>query len=301
MAILINQLNSMKHNIVTIFFLLFSTILFSQQEVINLYKGTAPGSESWNWTEKETSNTPIKLKVIYNITTPTLTFFPADSSTANGSAIIICPGGGFRVLNIEHEGINVARELNKKGVAVFILKYRLVKSNTETPWEEMINNMKDMPKFRQNNLDVLNLATRDAETAMRYVKNNTDKYHIDKNKIGIIGFSAGGALAIRLSLSEQVDIIPDFSGFIYSTFNPNDYNTPTGITPPAFIACATDDMIASPSNSIELYNLWINNKRPAELHIFTKGGHGLRGSVSSKNWIHRFTDWLNVQVIQQTN
>ena len=271
----------------------------AQQKIIPLYNGPAPGSENWDWEEKEFFvKTPLNANVVYNVSKPTLTVFTPDS--ANGTAIIICPGGALRVLNIETEGSFVAKELNKKGITVFLLKYRLVHTITGDPWEEAVNSLKDTSKLkRDNNALVSKMATEDAVAAIQYVRQHAAEYKIDEKKTGVIGFSAGGLLAINLSTNEKAALRPNFAGIIYSVFRHNEHTVPLN-APPVFIACATDDVRAASTNSINLYGAWIASKSSAELHIYSKGGHGLRGSVESGNWIIRFTDWLDSQGLLKT-
>jgi acetyl esterase/lipase len=280
--------------------LFISCILNAQQKVIPLYNGAAPGSENWNWEEKEfLAGPPMNAKVAYNVVKPTLTVFIPDS--ANGTAIIICPGGALRVLNIEHEGTKVARELNKKGITVFMLKYRLVRTTTEDPFQEALNSLKDTSKLkRDNNALISKMANDDAMIAITYVRKHAAEFSIDPSRVGAIGFSGGGSLAIRLSSSEKKEIRPDFAGIIYARYNSIDYPAVPEDAPPVFIACASDDTLAVPSNSLNLYKAWIDKKRSAELHIFTKGSHGLRGSQASRNWILRFTEWLDTQGLLKT-
>jgi acetyl esterase/lipase len=270
-----------------------STRTAGQQQVIQLYKGAAPGSENWNWEEKETSNTPIKFKIAYNVTHPTLTVYRPD--TSNGTAIIIFPGGGMRVVNIENEGSKVAQELNKKGITVFVLKYRVVRSMTANPWQEMMENMKDTVRFRADNAAIRNMVREDATNAMLYVRKHAADFKIDSNRVGVLGFSAGGGLAIYLTLNGPTVTRPNFAGFIYATFRPDGNNALPANAPPVFIACATDDILASSTNSVNLYNAWIAANNSAELHIYAKGGHGLRGSREASTWITRFQEWLGAQ------
>ncbi|HET9745344.1 MAG TPA: hypothetical protein VFP97_06520, partial [Chitinophagaceae bacterium] len=126
--------------------LMTNAFIVAGQKEIRLYPGAAPGSENWNWEEKETFvKAPLNANVIYNITKPSLTVFTPDS--ANGCAIIICPGGAYHVLNIENEGMKIAKELVKNGITVFIFKYRLVQSLTNDPWQEMQLSRKDSISF----------------------------------------------------------------------------------------------------------------------------------------------------------
>ncbi|MEO7393410.1 MAG: alpha/beta hydrolase [Chitinophagaceae bacterium] len=272
-----------------------ATQIAAQQKVIQLYNGVTPGSENWNWKEQEIFvKNPLNAKVAYNISKPTLTVFTPDSAKANGTAVIIFPGGGFHVLNIETEGAYVAKELNKKGITAFVLRYRVVQSVTDNPWQEMMSSMKDREKFLQKISIVSNMAKDDAAAAIIYVRQHAAAYKIDSKKIGIIGFSAGGGLAIQLSLINNESTRPDFAGFIYSVFNAKESPPVPDSASPVFIACATDDILASPSNSINLYNAWLEKKRPAELHIYAKGGHGLRAG-NAGSWLNRFEEWLYVQ------
>jgi len=288
---------------------LIAVSLSAQQKVIQLYNGAAPGSENWNWEEKtffvkdtatiinkgnKISIPPLNANIAYNVTKPTLTVFSPDS--ANGTAIIICTGGGLRVINIDNEGSRVAKELNKKGITVFVLKHRLIRSMTDNPWQETLNSLGDTAKFRADNgIIVRQMVNDDAITAITYVRTHAAEFKIDPTRIGMIGFSGGGPLVLDLSINTKSEIRPNFSAFIYSVYRPNETNSIPPNCPPAFIACATDDILAASTNSTNLYNAWIASKNSAELHIYSKGGHGLRGSTSSNKWIIRFDEWLLTQ------
>ena len=280
---------------VLILLFLLSVNSKAQVNVIPLYKGVAPGSETWNWKEGETSNTPMKMKVAYNVTQPTLTVFTPDKP--NGTAVILFPGGGGRVVNIENEGSKMADVLTQKGLTVFVLKYRVAQSKTDDPWQETINSLKDTQALRKEMEPIRQLVTSDATAALAYVQQHAADYKIHPQKIGIVGFSAGGSMAIRLATNKNQSSRPNFVALIYSVYNPAIYDPVPADAPPAFIACATDDALASPTNSTRLYDAWVGAKRPAELHIYTKGGHGLRGSAAASNWITRFEEWLTAQVI----
>ena len=275
------------------FLLLFiSCIINAQQKVIPLYKGAAPGSENWNWEEKQFFvKVPLNANVAYNITKPSLTVFTPDST--NGTAIIICPGGGFRVLNIEHEGSVVAKELNKKGIIVFMLRYRLIHSLTDDPWAEMMEVWKDTARRAQENIEIIKPAMNDMKAAIAYVREHAAEYKIDAKKIGIIGFSAGANLSVLMANGYTPETRPDFAASIYGSRVPD--KPILSDAPPLFIAIATDDQLASPSKSVQLYTDWLEAKKSVELHIYAKGGHGLRGSVASVKWITRFTEWLDTQ------
>jgi len=272
-------------------FTMIGSFSIAQQRVIQLYKGAAPGSENWNWEEKESTN-PMKMRIAYNVAKPTLTVFSPDSP--NGTAVILCPGGGFQVLNFEHEGINPAKELNKKGITVFLLKYRVVHSLTEDPWQEMMSNMKDSARYQQEIEIVTKMAMEDANMAIAYVRKYASEFKIDTKKIGIIGFSAGGFLALNIACNDSTETKADFAGIMYAGIAPFQKITIPRVAPPLFIAAATDDILWPVSYNIDLYNLWIGAKQSAELHLYVKGGHGLRFAPGN-SWIYRFEEWLNAQ------
>src|SRR5438045_1995966 len=117
--------------------MLVSVIVNAQQKEIRLYKGPAPGSENWTWQEKTNNKNSIRLTTVYNVVDPTLTVFEPDPAVANGTAIIVCPGGGFHFLAINHEGNDVAKALVSMGITVFILKYRLVHILSDNPFDDM--------------------------------------------------------------------------------------------------------------------------------------------------------------------
>ncbi|HKS36920.1 MAG TPA: alpha/beta hydrolase, partial [Verrucomicrobiae bacterium] len=121
-----------------LFVSLFCMGLGAQEKVIRLYEGPAPGSENWKQDEKENRTNAWQTRVVYNVANPTLTVFPADSAKANGTAVVICPGGAFFALSIDSEGFDVARWLNAKGVTCFVLKYRLVECKTDDPTRELM-------------------------------------------------------------------------------------------------------------------------------------------------------------------
>jgi len=264
--------------------------LSAQPKEIPLYPSVAPGSEQWNWEEGETSNTPAKFRVAFNVTKPTLTMYRPD--TANGAAVLLIPGGGMYVVNIEHEGEMVAKKLTKKGLTVFVLKYRTGRTTTSDPWQEMLGNMRDTALNRRKLEGVLPLYTADAFAAIRHVRSNAKKFGLDAKKIGVVGFSGGGVLSLLLCTAADSADRPDFAGLIYTVYRPAAGDMLPKTVPPAFIACAYDDKLAPPSNSISLFEAWNKARQPAELHIYATGGHGLRGSESANNWLSRYEDWL---------
>jgi acetyl esterase/lipase len=270
----------------------------AQQKVIPLYNGPAPGSEKWTWEGKEDSNNMFHAPVAYNISKPTLTVFPADPLTSNGTAVIICPGGAFHTLSVESEGSQVAEWLNKKGVTAFVLRYRVVKSLTDDPVKELMGKMGDFKKLDEENDSVVTMAIADGKRAIEFVRTHAGEYKINPKRIGIMGFSAGGTLTMGVGYHYSPENRPDFLApvylYKYALGNPE----VPGDAPPIFICAASDDQLGFASHSSNLYNQWLASGKSAELHMYLKGGHGFgmrKQNLPVDSWIERFGDWLALQ------
>ena len=277
---------------------LFSLIILSAfysnaQTVIPLYNGSAPGSESWNWDEKE-----IKADIgtiVMDVSHPSLTaYVPANP---NGTAVIIAPGGAFHVLAFNLEGTEVAKRLNAKGITAFVLKYRVVHDDPEHP-ENSIGNLfatKNFKKLDSLNAPVVPLAMQDGLTAVKYVRQHAADYKIDPNKIGFMGFSAGGTVTMSVVYSATDDNRPNFVAPIYAYEGAIiGSNVPSAQTP-IFIAAASDDDLGLATHSVHIYSQWLDAGQPAELHMYEKGKHGFgmkKQNVPVDSWIERFEDWL---------
>lgn len=273
--------------------LIFSLVTAAQQKTILLYEGKAPGSETWNWSEGEfLAGPPMNAMIAYNVTNPSLVVYEPDS--ASGVAVILIPGGSFHVLNIEHEGTKVANQLTKKGITVFLFKYRLAQSFTNDPWQEMMETRKDPEKLREKMDLPRTMAITDVNRAIAMVRKHASDYKIESNKIGIMGFSAGGFLVANVAYNFTPEARPDFIAPIYCVISNIENRTVKTDAPPLFIAAATDDALAQVSNSVDLYYDWIKARKSAELHLYSKGGHGLRGAPAS-TWTDRFVEWLYAQ------
>ncbi|MFI5187502.1 MAG: alpha/beta hydrolase [Chitinophagales bacterium] len=159
----------------------------AQKKVIQLYNGAAPGSENWTWNEKENDRNLWNTKVVYNVTHPTRTVFAPEASVANGTAVIIYPGGAFFALSINSEGYDVAKWLVKKGVTCFVLKYRLGHSLTDDPTKEVMEKM-GKKEFEEETSAVIPLTIPDGRAAISYVRKHAAEYKISPTRIGIIGF-----------------------------------------------------------------------------------------------------------------
>ncbi|MCL6218179.1 alpha/beta hydrolase [Zunongwangia pacifica] len=268
--------------------------LSAQDEVIKLYEGKAPGSEDWNWEEAQRYSELFQTEVVYNVADPSLLVFKPENP--NGTAIIIAPGGGFQTLSINREGIEVAKELASKGVTAFVLKYRLVHSKTDKPAQELMENLKDRAAFDKNTVQIKNLAGQDMQAALKYVRDNASKLGVNKQKVGVIGFSAGATVALESVLrSNSAATLPNFAASLYG--GPSDdlmaQDIPKEI--PLFIAAASDDQLKLAPKSIALYTKWLTANNPVELHIYAKGGHGFGMKTQDlpvDSWYKRYEDWL---------
>ncbi len=258
------------------------------QNEIKLYSGKAPGSESWTWHEGERKTS--SSHVFYNVVEPGLLEFLPDSENVNGTAVIVCPGGGFRALAIEHEGIEVAKWLNSKGITAFVLKYRLLESDNGFPKRDANGKEQDIDQS-----GIIDLAVADGKMALEYVRKNAEKYHIDPEKIGMMGFSAGGTVTMGVGYTYNEASKPNFLAPIYAYTKPFDELDVPVDAPSIFICAATDDGLGFATNSSNLYNKWVEADKSAELHMYAKGGHGF-GMKKKKSpvstWIDRFEDWL---------
>lgn len=276
-------------------FILYAAFSFAQETVIPLYKGVAPGSESWNWDEAIYSNNQFNVRIVYNVSKPTLTVFLPKKGTENGTAIIVAPGGAFHILSIDSEGIEVAKWLNERGIAAFVLRYRVVKSETADPLSELMPLMANSEKLDVINVPVVEMATQDGLTAVKYVRENAAKFGIDPQRIGFMGFSAGGTLTLSVVQTADDTNRPNFAAPIYAYEKAILGNqVPTAQTP-IFIAAASDDNLGFASHSVNIYTKWLNAKQPAELHMYEKGGHGFGMrtlNTTSDNWTSDFENWL---------
>ncbi|PVD53304.1 alpha/beta hydrolase [Terrimonas sp.] len=259
--------------------------------------------------DEEKSVTSDNILRISNISRPTLTVFLPDAVKANGTAVIICPGGGYGIVAASHEGYDVAKKFNEMGVAAFVLKYRMP-------------NKKNQPAPSIAPLQ-------DAQQAIITVRKNAAKWNINPQRIGIIGFSAGGHLAstagthfskVLVEDAGNISARPDFMLLIYPVISADITITHAGSyknllgenpskeeldlysnekqvtdkTPPTFLVHASDDNGVSPNNSIVFYQALIKNKVPAELHIYERGGHGfgMYNKTTKEEWMDRAKNWM---------
>jgi acetyl esterase/lipase len=269
--------------------------VLAQEKVIRLYDGPAPGSENWKQTEQENRSNLWNCRVVFNVANPTLTVFQPEAGKANGAAVVICPGGAFFALSIENEGFDVARGLNTKGITCFVLKYRLVECKTDDPTREVNNRAPLAPVVAP----VVKLALADGNAAIGYVRKHAAEFGVDPQRIGIIGFSAGGTLAVSVAMNYTPETRPDFVAPIYPAYAwAIKGNGVPADAPPAFVLAASDDPLGLAPQSVAIYQDWIAAGKSAELHLYSKGGHGFGmrpQHLPSDHWIERFADWLAVQ------
>ena len=272
---------------------LFLSLTISAQEIVEEYSGPVPNSK--NSGKKETFNSGM----FRGVTKPTLEIYLPEKEKTTGTAVIIIPGGSYAVVVYQGEGISTAKQFAKNGIVAFVFKYRL-------PDDSIMQNKTIGP-------------LQDAQQAIKYVRENAGKWGVDINKVGIVGFSAGGHLASTAATHFQKAMIenksntnlrPDFQVVVYPVISMQDSlthrdsrnnllgKTPsreltdqysnelqvTANTPPTYITHAADDNVVDVDNSIRYFEALRHNKVPVEMHIYPSGVHG---------FIFRQPDWID--------
>jgi dienelactone hydrolase len=232
-------------------------------------------------------------RTVYNVTVPSLAIYKPEGVASNGTAILVVPGGAFHILAYDDEGVKIAKSLAAKGYIAAVLKYRLVKLEGKDPFKKMMENAKNFDILESIMAPVVPLAIADGKEAMKYLKSNASTLGFDKDRIGVVGFSAGGTIAAAIALDK--DVRPLFSAPIYPYLAPV-MKTPIPADPsPIFIAVTQDDDFGFDSNSAKFYENWKAGKGLAELHIYTKGRHGFASKTQGlpvDHWEDRMVDWL---------
>jgi acetyl esterase/lipase len=253
---------------------------------IPLYQGVAPGSEKWNYPEKSAGT--VAIPQAQNIVRPVLLYYPAEKAAAVGTAMIVAPGGGFRTLMMSYEGVDVARRLNQMGVDAFVLKYRTIYVDPGTPSGGRGPAVTG-PQAGQN---VREMAGADGQQAVRLVRQRAAEFGVLPNRIGIIGYSAGGAVVLS-TVYGSADGRPDFAVPIYPAGA--NANTPPEGAPPLFIGVAADDQSVGFQGSIDLFGAWRKAGLPAELHVFQSGQHGfVKKGGGADHYLDRVEEWLKL-------
>ncbi len=268
--------------------------LFSA-EPIKLWPGKAPGETKDIGPEKylEAKKGQSEVKRLTDVSEPTITIFAPPKDKATGTAVIVAPGGGYNILAIEHEGTQTCEWLQSLGVTAVLLKYRVPKRPTQTP----------------DNLAAL----QDAQRAVSLVRSKAKELGVDPNRVGMLGFSAGGNLTAATCLTEsrmyegdrvgEPSSVPNFALLIYPAYLTEKDGTlkpeykVTKQSPPMFFAHSTDDPVTS-EGSVALYLALTKNKVPAELHLYASGGHGYgmrKIPHPAASWPDRAADWLKAR------
>lgn len=278
------------------------------QTEIRLWPDVAPGSERWSLPESVRTS-PSGDRVVSNVRDPTVTAFLPEASVATGAAVVIAPGGALRVLAIDDEGATVAKWLNARGIAGFVLKYRTLQQDPDAPRgplpgmpapgsgapreELVIEKANANPAPHDAALrKVLELAVADAQAALRLVRRRAAEWHVDPARVGIMGFSAGGGVAVGTALAPKSDASPDF---LVSLYGPSlqDVDVPAH-APPLFVAVGSRHFNVT-NGCLALFAAWKAAGQPAEIHVYdgVSGGFGMRKQgLPVDGWTDRLYEWL---------
>ena len=256
----------MKIKFLSLLLLLLTGSLIGQKEVM-LPTPLASDISKWIQPERRYVSDSWQTEVITNVNKPSLIVYLPKREIANGTAVVICPGGGFWALSINSEGIDLAKWLNDRGIAAFVLKYRTVPSKTNDAVKEMspllfgdVTN----GKYEEASYPYVPFAISDGASAVEYVRKNAKSFNILPNRLGIIGFSAGGTIAANMAFNYTVANRPDFAAPIYPLLGSvkgtnmpristlRDAKVPVD-APPLFIAAASNDGLRFTVDGIEMY------------------------------------------------
>jgi acetyl esterase/lipase len=296
----------MKTLVLSSLFIFMLLLQVNAQEIIKIYPGEIPNSKVTGILNTEENSSAM----IRNVTVPTLEMYLPEKENATGAAVVICPGGGYSVIVYQGEGISTAKELAKRGVAAFVLKYRL-------PSDSIMFDKKTGP-------------LQDVQQAIKVVRENAAKWGIDAGKIGIMGFSAGGHLASTgathfekalIENQQNTSLRPDFQVLVYPVISMQDNLTHADSrtqllgrnpskedidefsnelqvgenSPSAYIIHSADDNVVDVDNSIGYFQKLRQNKVPVEMHIYPKGGHGF--VFRNKFWMDHLFHWMENEKI----
>ena len=264
--------------------------------VIPLPSKPAQPGMLWEGGERTQVNSHDGIRIVSNISEPTLTVFLPEASNATGAALVIAPGGGFHLLAIDHEGNDVAAWCVERGIAAFVLRYRLVPTG-ENPGQEFAEKLqRDQQEMDRQMAPYIDLAKADGLAAIDWVRAHAAELGIQPDRVGIIGFSAGGtvAAAAALEYTSAADR-PDFVAPIYGALHVLDLQKVPENPMPVFMAVSGDDFFGFQKQSMELFQTWNAAKLPVELLIYEQGGHGFgmrKQGLPSDAWIEAFAAWL---------
>ncbi|MEA2284330.1 MAG: hypothetical protein QOJ21_373 [Solirubrobacteraceae bacterium] len=270
--------------------------------VIPLWPEGAPGSEGWAHEERESvitdPETGAGFRAVRNVTQPSLTAFAPPAGLATGTAVIVCPGGAHHLLSIDHEGIDAARWLAHRGITAFVLKYRLIATPaSDADFEARFRHVMSEPALLATLMTPEHraLVLADGRRAVALVRERAAEWHVAPDRIGILGFSAGGSVAVAVGLHHDAASRPDFVAPIYTGVQ--EEVAVAADAPPLFLALASDDPLGDliVGASVRLFTAWLAAGRSAEMHAYATGGHGFgtnRQDLPIDGWLDRFHDWL---------
>jgi acetyl esterase/lipase len=255
-------------------------------QVVNIWPGVAPGSERWTQKELTVPNTPLGT-VIFNVVTPTLTPYLPERAKATRTGVIIAPGGAFIALAMDVEARGVARWLQRRGIAAFVLKYRTIEKRGD-----------GIPAMDQDTASRYGIA--DGVQALKVVRQRAAEWGLSPDRIGIVGFSAGAMVASGTLLQADSAARPSFAAMIYGG--------PFGVMPPIparlppmFLAWAEDDPLVL-RLIVRFHDALITAGHKPEVHVYSAGGHGFgmkKQGTTSDHWIDEFYYWLEAQGLTQ--
>lgn len=256
-------------------------------EVIRLSSDPVPA------TSKEVRETGPFGTIVRNVSDSTLTPYVADKP--NGTAVIVAPGGAFMMLSIDNEGEAVAKWLNSLGVTAFVLKYRLLETGADFPIQ-MMRYLGNLASLRTAVEPLRPLATADGENAVKWVRKNATRYGIKPNRVGLMGFSAGGAVTVWTLTANKPASRPDFAIAVYPGLLPDTIAVPAK-APPLFVAVAEDDKLAH-EDSVRLATAWEKAGAKTRIVTYENGGHGFgmkKSGKASDAWTGALADWMRGQ------
>jgi acetyl esterase/lipase len=263
---------------------------------IAIWPGVAPGSEKAEQKEQITPFPGGKASVVRNVTRPTLTIYLPEPSKATGTGVIVAPGGAFRMLSIDSEGNDVARWLVDRGIAAFVLKYRLIAtpSSDALMWTQFMTRMAAAKMSSTAAFaDDAKLGIADGIQAVKVVRARAKEWNIAPDRIGFVGFSAGGMVASFAMLEPADAARPDFVAPIYGAPLGEMPKIPSKL-PPVFLAYASDDGLIA--DRVDAFHAALRKAgHHPELHIYRKGGHGFgmnKQGLSSDYWIDDLYHWM---------
>lgn len=229
-----------------------------------------------------------RVHVVTNVTVPTLTVFRPPAGKANGSAMVVVPGGSFRALAWDLDGTETAQWLAGRGITAFVLKYRV-----RPPGDSAPSGPETFDSFLMRTKSSRAIAVADARQALRLVRRRAAAYGLRADRVGMIGFSAGAITTLAVASGGAGEPRPDFAAALYGAIPPE--AGPAADSPPLFVAAAQDDPQVPPAKSTEAFERWTRAGRPAELHLYEKGGHGFgfrRHGLPADSWPAALEAWL---------